>query len=393
LTRLGRPEICWLFASAALALGCSSSEPRQADYKGVAYPNQRPSFDRSASRLGYVANRDDDTVSVLDLDAMSVLGTVPVGRDPVDIDGPRHIVLDTENELAYIALSYPFSVESPHARAAGASARAGYVEALNLSDLSVLGDLRVDPSASELAFSVTSRELAVSHFDVFRALSTDADARRANLVLVDPASAIALDDATARRTALCAVPAAMAFNDDGSRLFVACTGEDSLVVVDTDSEEALARVPAGAAVVNKPYALVADPARQRLLVSNQVTTGVSVFELSDEPTLLATLPVPGPAMFPVWLSDSTIAVPFREPSGVALFDTTTNEQLLALQYSDEDCTWPSELSTTSDGRLLLVCQGTHYTPGKVVELDPTTLEIRASVDVGLFPERMAISEP
>jgi len=388
-----RSELSLLVAGAAAALGCSSSEPRQADYKGVAYPNDRPSFDRRAGRIGYVANRNDDTVSVLDLDAMKLLGTVPVGRDPVDIDGPRHVVLDTENDLAYIALSYPFSEQSPHALIEGGTQRAGYVEALDLDDLSVMGDLRVDPSANELAFSPSLSALAVSHYDVFRALSSENDDRRANLVLVDPARDIALDDATARRSPLCAVPAAMAFSADGSRLFVACTGDDALVVVDPRTEKVLSSVKAGEFQVNKPYALVADSARGRVLLSNQVTKAVSVFDMSDEPAMLASLPVLGPPMFPVWLSDSTIAVPFQQPSGVSLFDLSTNQELLQALFPIEDCENAAELSLTSDGRLLLVCEGTHYQPGSVVELDPATLEIRAKVAVGVYPERMAISEP
>ena len=54
---------------------------------------------------------------------------------------------------------------------------------------------------------------------------------------------------------------------------------------------------------------------------------------------------------------------------------------------------PAEFSTTGDGRLRLVCEGDQYGPGAVVELDPSTLALQASVSVGIYPERMAISEP
>ncbi len=125
---------------------------------------------------------------MLDLDAMTLLGTVPVGRDPVDIDGPRHVVLDEANELAYVVLSYPFSDPSPHAAAQGAQQRFGYVEALQLSDLSVAGDLRVDPNADEIAFSSPNGLLSVSHYDTTLALQSDVDQRRANVILVDEAA-------------------------------------------------------------------------------------------------------------------------------------------------------------------------------------------------------------
>jgi YVTN family beta-propeller protein len=380
-----------LLVIAMVACACSSSS-EDGDYSGVAYPSQGPSFEPAGRRLGYVANRNSDTVSVLDLDAMTLLGTVPVGRDPVDIDGPKHVVVDAADGLAYVVLSYPFSIPSPHAMTTQAP-RSGYVEALDLSDLSIAGDLRVDANAGDVAFSPASGKLAVSHYDLPRALLGDLDARRANVVFVDPASAIATGEATANRVLVCAAPANIAFNADGSRVFVACTGEDSVVVVDSESQAVLSRVPAGNLAVNKPYALVGDSIRQRVLVSNQVAATVSVFDMSDTPNVVSTLSVPGTPFFATWLSDSTVAVPFQAPNGVALFDVTSGELTLQVQYSDADCLNPAELSTTSDSRLRLVCSGDQYNPGAVVELDPVTLALLSSVAVGIYPERMSSFEP
>ena len=376
-----------------MALGCSGSTSDEND-PGPAFPSRRATFDAAGRRLGYVANRNSDSVSVLDLDAMTLLGNVPVGRSPVDIDGPRHIVLDPPNDRAYLALSYPFANTSVHALSEGATQRSGYVQALNLSDLSIAGDLRVDPSAWDVAFSAATGQLAVAHFDTFRALNADVEMRRANLVLVDPASAIAAGNAQARRLPVCAAPATIAFDGAGARLFVTCTGEDSLVVVDSVSGSVLSRVPAGAAAVNKPYAMVADPAQNRLLVSNQVSSSVSVFDLSDTPNLLTTSArTPGVPMFAAMITDRTLAVPFQAPNGAALYDAATGEELLQRQYPDTDCTNPAEFTVTRDSRLLLVCEGDHYRPGAVVELDPNTLEIISSVAVGIYPERMSIAEP
>jgi len=392
-----------LVVAVTMAVGCSS-KGSDGDYLGTAFPSRRPTFEPEGRRLGYVANRGSDTVSVLDLDAMTLLGSVPIGRDPVDIDGPRGVALDTASGLAYVALSYPFATPSAHALSQGeATQRSGYVQALKLLDLSIAGELRVDPSATEVAFSASTGKLAVAHADVFRALSSDMTARRANLVLVDPASAIAEGDALPRRLPVCAVPSAIAFNGDGSRVFVSCTGEDSIAVVDAGSGEVLSRVPAGAAAVNKPYALVADLARERLLVSNQVSSTVSAFDLSDTPNLLSTFElvtwvdeqrfVLGVPFFPALVSESRLAVPFQAPNGAALFDTTSGELVAHLQYSDTECTNPVEFSVTSDSRLRLVCEGDHYRPGAVVEVDPETLAIKSSVSVEIYPERMTILEP
>jgi hypothetical protein len=318
---------------------------------------------------------------------------VQVGRDPVDIDGPRHVVIDSVGGLAYLALSYPYSQPGPHELASGATQRAGYVEALKLSDLSRAGELRVDPNATEVAFSKATGGLAVAHFDINLALQADVVSRRANLVLVEPADAITAGSAAPRRVSVCAAPAAIAFDGEGERVFVACAGEDSLTVVDSRTDAVLSRVPAGSAVVNKPYALVADPARARLLVSNQVAFAVSIFDMNDVPNLLSTLNVPGLPMFPAWVSDTAVVVPFQGPSGAALFDARTGEQLVQIEYSDADCMNPAEFSLTSDFRLRLVCEGDHYGPGAVVLVDPESLAIKSTVSVEVYPERMGIVEP
>ena len=381
-----------LAAVAAVIVGCSGST-NTGDEPAVAFPNRRATFEGAGRRLGYVPNSNSDTVSVIDLDAMTLLASVPVGRDPVDIDGPRHLVFDAENGLGYVALSYPFSNTSAHAIAQGATQRPGYVQALNLRDLSIAGELRVDPSAADVAFSPATGSLAVAHADGNLALQMDPEARRANLVFVEPASAIAKGTAEARRQLLCAVPSSLAYNADGSRLFVSCTGEDSLVVVDSASETALSQGPPGADSFNKPYGLVVDPVRERLLVSNVVSRSVSVFDLNDTPNLLSSLRVPAVPMFSALLSDSTLVVPFQSPNGATAFDLTSGKELTSIQYSDEECMNPAEFTVTSDSRLFLVCEGTHYHPGAVVEVDPSTLAVIASIPVELYPERMSILEP
>jgi len=396
-----------------MTFGCGGSTDNGADSgnpatSGGAFPNRRATFESAGRRLGYVPNRNSDTVSVLDLDAMQLLASVPVGRDPVDIDGPRHFVIDAANHLAYVALSYPFSITSAHAVDQGATLRSGYVQALNLLDLSIAGELRVDPKAADVAFSPASGRLAVAHGDDSRSLQTDIEARRANLVFVDPASSIAKGTAVANRLPACAVPSTLAFDSDGTRLFVACTGEDSLVVVDSASQTVLSRGPSGptvpdnpAASFNKPYALVVDTAHERLLVSNQVSREVAVFDLSDTPQLLSSHRFVGPMdttdfavpMFAAMISDSRLAIPFQLPNGAGLLDVTSDEQLLKVQYTDGECMNPAEFTVTSDSRVFLVCEGDHYHPGAVVQVDPDTLAIIGSIPVELYPERMTIVEP
>lgn len=389
-----------LAVAAALAssvAGCSSDDsPEYAAYAGPPpYPDRRADFEPLGRRLGYVANLYSDTISVLDLDAMTLLGSVPVGRDPVEIDGPSSLVLDPAAGLAYVALPYPLAIVSAHAAAAGVTAKVGYVQALSLLDFSPQGELRVEAGAGELALSSDGRRLIVSHQDTTRALNIQLpiEERRANLVLVDRAPEIPSRAARSRSVPVCVVPGTVVYGRDDSRAFVVCTGEDSLAVLDTETGAVLSRVPAGQLNVNKPHALVRDPAGARLAVSNQVARSVVVFTTDDTPEQLAVASFAGVPFYAAFVSDTELLVATHDPDALVRVDATSGTILDQVGYSPAECRYPNGPEPTPDGRLYLVCEGDHFTPGAVVELDPATLAIRARVAVDLYPERLAVLEP
>ena len=115
-----------IIAAALLLGGCS--QPAEVSSQGDAFPDRRTSFENEGRLLGFVSNRLSDSVSVLDLDDMTELGRVPIGRSPVDVDGPTHLVVDRERALVYVALSHPApAVQGPHASHVAPSLP-GYVE-------------------------------------------------------------------------------------------------------------------------------------------------------------------------------------------------------------------------------------------------------------------------
>jgi YVTN family beta-propeller protein len=361
-----------------------------------AFPSRAPNFLDRGSTLGFVANRLSDTISVIDLDAMSVIATVPVGRDPVEIDGPRQLLLDPAAGLAYVLLSYPLTVESPHVtKEGGGGPRLGYVQALSLADLSLRGEHILQYKPFELALSPDHGELAISHYDTVRSLQGGSlEARRATIAFVTPPSSLAGNAAEVRSLTLCVTPAALAYGKDRSRLFVACTGEDALYVVDTAAPAAaISSVKAGAFNANQPFALVPDPARERLVLSNQVAGTVVVFSMEDQPELLATTNVTGVPAFAGWLSSSEFVVPTRDPSGAARVDAATGAILAQTQYAVSDCDRASEVTLLPDGRLMLVCEGTPFEPGSLVQINRETLAIEAVLELGFDPARLAVLPP
>ncbi len=381
---------------------CAGGPASSADAPDAAFPNRRPEFHAAAGRLfGYVANRNSDSISVLDLDGMSLLGTTPVGRSPVDIDGPRHLILDAAAGLAYVVLSYPGDVVGPHASAAGATQRAGYVMALALDDLRPLGELRLEPDSQEMSLSPDRTQLAITHNDTLLALQPgDVEQRRARLLLVQPAPALVnatVDSAPAVRSLdVCVAPTALVYGADSTRAYVACTGEDSLATVDTQNALVLSRVPAGGAAVNKPYAIVADARADQLAVSNQVSRELVLFTAGELPVMTFSVQLDGVPFFATWISDDEIIVPTQDPSGAARISSSTGAVLQTVTYADDgdgSCHSPSEVRRSADGRLFMVCEGDHYAPGAVVQLDAETLAVIAHVDVGVYPDRLALLAP
>lgn len=384
----------WIAAALSLLSACSGDEGF-AEYTGDAYPNRRPTLESPGHALGYMANRGSDTISVVDLDDMKLVGSAPVGRDPVDIDGPRHIIPDRDAGIAYVIYSYPNSNQSPHATSLGSNGRLGYVAALALSDLRPLGELRLDVSPGDLALSSDSGLLGISHFDTLKALgTTPVEERRANVALVSPAQALADSSASATRVSTCVVPASVVFGKDKSRLFVACMGEDTLVVIDTETGSVLSRVPAGESVVNQPYALSRNASGDRLLLSNRVANTVVLFSADDTPMPLsvATFPLALP-YFAEFSSDSEFVVALQDPDAAARVDLATGTPLVTQSYTESECRHPTQPRKLKNGRLYMVCQGDGHSPGSLAELDPETLTIVTSVEVGVSPERLEVLEP
>jgi len=383
-----------LSCAAAAVPGCAShDEPADA---GSAFPDRRVGFVGAAGHaLGYVANQYSDTVSVLDLTSMTVLGEAPVGINPVEIDGPRRLTLDRARGVAYVVLTYPSSVVGAHAVAHGAKPPFGYVRELSLRDLAPLGEMAVDRRAIALALAPDGGLLAVAHFDQELALSPGAvETRRANLILVDSPQQLAMGAAGKRKGPVCVAPLDVVLGHDGTRAFVACTGEDQLAVVDTSSLAVLARVPAGDAPANQPTAIVIDPAGTRVLLSNELTRRVVAFNADDAAAEVGSsdeLPgIPGPVAF---LSSAEWLVPLRAPDGAVRLDAATGAILGYASYTEAECRTPNSATVSASAGVFLVCEGDHEGPGAVVRLDPVSLGVLARASIGRFPDALAVAEP
>jgi len=391
-------RLALLLLAALAAVACESSSAADSEAR-EAFPNQRTRFPADRS-LGFIANQDSDTVSVIDLgergqggmggqSAFSVLADVPIGRDPVDFDGPRSLVFDRARDVFYVALTYSQSVTSVHAASASAR-RAGYMQVLARDDLRPLAEVRLQPAAFAVALSPDGSELAATHYDKLLPILADGDPvqSRAVLAFVDP-------DETERapsEMALCIAPADVAYGQDGA-IFVACVGDDTVVRLDGDTKEVTAELDIDANAPQKPVWLEVDARSERIAVSYEVTRRIGVLESGEALSLEHLVELEGVPQRPFWLSTTRLIVPTVDPDALVVVDLATDTIEQELRLDPTDCRAPGSLTELAGGRLFLVCQNNHFEPGALLELERKSLAVLGRVELGLFPDRMVVDEP
>lgn len=403
---LARPCSCLALAVLAAGAGaCSPGDPpvihEYDPYEGEAYPDRRTPLVVPEGGVGFVTNSYSDTVTAIALATGEVLVTVPVGRDPVSLDGPHHVAASASGDAVYIGLSYPvLGLSGPHA-SHGSSQRSGYAQKLEGGELRVVGQVRVDTNPGDIVLSEDGKRLVTSHFDLQRALDNldNIDAARATIAVIDPTKMAMHGSPAATRIPTCVAPHGVVLSrPDAARAYVACYGEDVVTVVDLDTSTVTARVPVGAGAdgfgdpVYGPYSIVESPSGDLLAVGNTVSKDVRLFdpeaEAMKEGAVLSTFGAP---YFPAWYPDGTkLLVPTQGPDEVVVFDVASQAEITKRDFAGDECVLPHVAVPMDDGTFALVCEGDHASPGKVVWLDPDTLETVRSTPVGVYPDGLAV---
>jgi len=384
---------------------CSPDDPTVVHvydpYEGDAYPNRRTPLDIPDTGVGLVTNSYSDTLSVLDLKTGASLGDYPVGRDPVNLDGPHHVTISPSGDAVYVALSYPVvNTSGPHA-SHGSSIQAGYAQKLDGTDLRVLGQVRVDTNPGDIVVSADGKRLVVSHFDLQRAIKNpgDIDAVRATLAVIDPSTMALTGSPDATRIPTCVAPHGVALSQpDGATAYVACYGEDTLAVVDLAAGKVLDRVPMAPGVEGfgdpqfGPYSAVMSPGGGQIAVGNTVSNDIRFFDVkSGKMQPERTLSMLGAPYFPAWSPDEKqLIVPLQAPDGVAVYDLETSAETAHRDFTSNECPLPHVAMHLDDGLIALVCEGDHKTTGKVLWLDPDTLATVRQAEVGVYPDAFAV---
>ncbi len=393
--------VCLAVLLLSAASGCTDDELATQyfePYTGDAFPNRRQKLVVPPAGMGVVSDSLSDTLSFVDLATGERFATYPVGRDPVTIDGPHHVVADRARGALYIALSYPVIAGSsgPHA-AHGSSSVPGYAQKLSLEDLSVLGQVRVDANPGDIVLSQDGERLVVSHFDLQRALQNpgNLDAARATLAVIDPDAMLPSGSPPPKKIPLCIAAHGITLSrPDGARAYAACYGEDALAVADLqDPGGEVKRIPVGpdAAIGNPtygPYAAVMSPDGKTIAVSNTTSRDIRFFDVESETfDLTKTIKTQGVPYFVGWTPDNKyIYVPTQQPDAVILIDVSQGNVEVDFRDLTGECEKPHQAELHEGSGVFVVCEGDKLTPGDLVMLDPMTLSTKAKTEVGVFPD-------
>lgn len=370
--------------------------PDPVPFEGTAWPKVERPLAVPSGGMGLVTDSLSDTLSAIDLGTGEVIATRPVGRNPVDIDGPHHVAVDQPGGSAYVALSYPVvGGTGPHA-GHGSSQALGWVQRIALNDLSITGQVRVATNPGDIVLSQDAKRLVVSHFDLAAATAPGAtvETARATLAVIDPSTVVPTGSPEPRFVPTCVAPHGIALSrPDGRFAYVACYGEDALAIVDLEaSDGAVRRIPIGAGIVfgnvaYGPYAASLAPDGTRLVVASLVSHDLRLFDVEaetfdDDPIVLR-----GAAYFPTWSEDGeSLWVPMQAPDGLVRVDLASGD-ITERTFADGDgCKLPHEAERLADGRIALVCEGDHEGPGSVLFVDPESLETIGESEVGVFPD-------
>ena len=357
-----------------------------------------------------VTNNLDDTVSVIDLDALLandppesvVLGQVPVGFVPVEREGPHHVVADRNGEFYYLGLSnfVPGSGSGPHGQHGSGTAE-GHIMKMRVSDNALVASVRIDRNPGDVRLTPDGTKLLASHFDLLRVIEAsqngfdsgpELDSR---LAIVDPVT-------MTRLAVVDACPAAhgIGITPDSAHAVMSCVSDEVAIVDLVDDTHPVTRITVldqpGTALLPTcfPYAVTMDgDTAWTSCFNGGALIAIDVAAKALDGRTFQTLG--GVGMFGE-VRDGVMAVAHQDQDGVTLLDPNdpSGPTLLSFRlFSRDECLLPHVARFSEEGtELLVICEGDKSSPGAIVVLDAAAPhDILARAPLGIFPDDIAIA--
>ncbi|KFE66021.1 Surface antigen protein [Hyalangium minutum] len=357
-----------------------------------------------------ITNNMDDTLSLLDLDTIGSadwgeLARIPVGLNPVELEGPHHSVVSPDGASYYVGISnyVPGSGSGPHGTH-GAGTSDGYCLKLDSATNRLIGSVRVDPNPGDVIVSKDGRTLYQTHFDLVKIAEV---AKRGGTEREMDSRMAIIDAETMTRKAMvsvCPAPHAVRLSQDERRAFIACWSDEVAIVDLEQSTPSVTRVKvatnAGTAVSpqNEPYALTVSPTTGGVWVSSLASRSVQYLDpdtLTMDPARTVNLRNGSP-MFGDFTADGrTLYMPYQGVEAIAIIDPAMAGQPgyfpPEIPLAPSGCLNVHQVELTPDERhALVVCEGDHVGPGTFHVVDLAERKVVKTVQVGIFPDSVAL---
>jgi DNA-binding beta-propeller fold protein YncE len=367
-----------------------------------------------------VTNNLDDTVSVVSLERLlqgradAELSRFVVGQVPLEREGPHHVAVDKTGRVAFVGISnyVPGSGSGPHGVHGNGTAQ-GRALRIDLDTLTTTTTTRVDRNPGDIRLTPGDGHVLLTHFDLVPV--NDAAALGIFEGPTLDARLAVLDPATLRRRALvplCPAAHGMAVTTDARTVVSSCLS-DEIAIVDLDAAlagdlAAVTRVtlldqPGIAAnPVCGPYAVTIGPLDQTAWVSCYRSGELVGVDVATRTRTGEVVVLPGLAVFgdfadhPV-VGGALLALAVQDTDGVAfVIDDGQGRARLDrfVPLSRDVCPLPHTTHFVDDDRaLLVVCEGNKRDAGSVIALDVESGAVLGRVEVGIFPDDLAIALP
>lgn len=390
----------WALACALVSTGCGQAVkfPANGNWPAPVVP----AFVHQA-RFAVTDNLSDQ-LSYVDPTTPRLLGNVPVGDNPVELEGPHHLAASADGRFIYYNLSnyVPGTGSGPHGSHGNGSVPGSLVK-LDAATQQKVAEVLVDRSPGDVVLSTDGKTAYVSHYDLLRLQA----ALVSGMGLPESAySAVAVVDTdTMTRlslTPVCPTAHGEGLSADGRTLYVTCANSDQLAVVDVTDRahpSVTARVAVGPTPGTldipsySPYALTVSPSDGTVWVSNNKSGDVRVFDPGTMQMVGSkTVALNGVAMFGAFLPDGrTVYVPHQGSNDQLHAIDTQSLVARALPLPTSACLNAHAFVLGPDRvHGLVVCEGDHRTrPGSIVWINVLAFSVDGFVNVGMFSDGAA----
>jgi DNA-binding beta-propeller fold protein YncE len=350
-------------------------------------------------RFAITDNRSDELSFVTDLAAQpQLLGNMPVGDIPVELEGPHHLAASNDGKFIYYNLSnyVPGSGSGPHG-SHGLGTVPGSLVKIDAATGEKIAEVLVDRSPGDVILNKAGTLAFVSHYDLLRVqqfltVGGDPTSAYSAIAIVDTASMTQLS-----LTYVCPTAHGEDLSADENTLYITCAQSDELAVLDISnpaSPKIGTKVSIGPSAgplgtpAYSPYALTVAPLDGTVWVSDNNSGDVRVFDpktMKMDPSKV--IPTGGVSMFGVFSTDGkTYYVVHQGDDKLTAIDTAslaTN----TLPFPPQVCRNAHAIRLAPGGQsAIVICEGDHLGPGTAVNVTFVPFVVTGYVQVGVFPD-------